>query len=109
GSELALKAAAIVATSVVVGGLGFKAVSAVATPETPKSGLQQLQGQARLFAPSVLRGQASVTPKRSDGASAFRHSSRARSGHDALTSQPPNDRASQIGRPEPGQPLGEAS
>ncbi len=32
GSELALKAAAIVATSVVVGGLGFKAVSAVATP-----------------------------------------------------------------------------
>jgi RNA polymerase sigma-70 factor (ECF subfamily) len=32
GSQLVLKAAALVATSVVVGGLGFKAVSAVATP-----------------------------------------------------------------------------
>src|SRR5213596_387705 len=43
GSQLVLKAAALVATSIVVGGLGFKAVSAVATPDPPTSRLQQLQ------------------------------------------------------------------
>jgi len=109
GSELVLKVAALVATGVVVGGLGFKAVNAVATPDAPTPGLEQLQGQAQRFAPSMLRGPASVTPKRSDGASAFRHRLRALSGHGALTGQPPNDRASQIGRPEPAQPVGEAS
>src|SRR5437899_2782648 len=73
GSELVLKAAAIVATSVVVGGLGFKAVSAVATPDTPTSRLEQLQGQARLFGPSLLGGPASANRNRSDYP--FRHPS----------------------------------
>src|SRR5512132_536956 len=73
GSQLVLKAAALVATSVVVGGLGFKAVSAVATPDPPTSRAQQLQGQARLFAPNVLRGPGSGSPRGSVDVSAFRH------------------------------------
>src|SRR5881227_2274947 len=53
GSELVLKAAAIVATGVLAGGLGFKAANAIATPETPAPRVPQLQAQARPFGPSV--------------------------------------------------------
>lgn len=110
GSQLVLKAAALVATSVVVGGLGFKAVSAVATPDPPTSRLQQLQGQARLFAPNVLRGPDSGNPKRSVDVSAFRHPLRAVSGDGALSSPPTNGAPSEIGGgPEVAQPLGETS
>jgi len=108
GSQLVLKAAALVATSVVVGGLGFKAVSAVATPDPPTSRVQQLQGQARLFAANVLRGPESGTPKGADG-SAFRHPLRAVSGGGAL-SGPPTKGPSEIGGvPGVAQPVGGAS
>jgi RNA polymerase sigma-70 factor, ECF subfamily len=108
GSQLVLKAAALVATSVVVGGLGFKAVSAVATPDPPASRFQQLQGQPRLFAANALRGPGSATPRGSDG-SAFRHPLRAVSGGGAL-GRPPTKDPSQIGGvPEAAQPVGGAS
>jgi RNA polymerase sigma-70 factor, ECF subfamily len=109
GSQLLLKAAALVATSVVVGGLGFKAVSAVATPDPPTSRLQQLQGQARLFAPNVLRGPESGNPKRSVDVSAFRHPLRAVSGDGALSGPPTNDPSEIGGVPEAGQPVGGTS
>jgi RNA polymerase sigma-70 factor (ECF subfamily) len=109
GSELVLKVAALVASSVVVGGLGFKAVSAVATPEAPASLAEQLQGQARPFAPSVLRGPASATLNRSVDVSGFRHPARAASGKGALSGTPTNDRPSASGLSEPGQPAGPTS
>jgi RNA polymerase sigma-70 factor (ECF subfamily) len=109
GSQLALKVAAVVATSIVAGGLGFKAVSAVATPEAPTSELQQLHSQARSFAPSVLRQPASRAQKRAVDVAAFRHRSRAVIGHDALTSAPTTDRPSQIAGSEPAQPGGAMS
>src|SRR6185312_2276460 len=90
GSQLVLKAAALVATSVVVGGLGFKAVSAVATPDPPTAHLQQLQGQEQLFAPNVLRGPESGNAKRSVDGSAFGHPLRAVSGGGALSGPPAN-------------------
>jgi RNA polymerase sigma-70 factor (ECF subfamily) len=108
GSQLVLKAAALVATSVVVGGLGFKAVSAVATPDPPTSRFQQLQGQARLFAANVLRGPASGTPKGSD-VSAFRHPLRAVSGGGALGGPSTKDPSQIGGVPEAAQPIGGTS
>jgi RNA polymerase sigma factor (sigma-70 family) len=107
GSQLVLKAAALVATSVVVGGLGFKAVSAVATPDPPTSRLQQLQGQERLFAPNVLRGPESG--KRSVDGSAFGHPLRAVSGGGALSSPPANDPSEVGGVPEAAQLVGGTS
>jgi hypothetical protein len=109
GSQLLLKAAALVATSVVVGGLGFKAVSAVATPDPPTSRLRQLQGQARLFAPNVLRGPESGNPKRSVDVSAFRHPLRAVSGDGALSGPPTNDPSVIGGVPGAAQPVGGTS
>ncbi len=108
GSQLVLKAAALVATSIVVGGLGFKAVSAVATPDPPTSRLQQLQGQARLFAPNVLRGPGSGNQKRSVAVSA-RHPLRAVSGGGALSGPPTNDPSEIGGVPEAAQPVGGTS
>ena len=109
GSQLVLKAAALVATSIVVGGLGFKAVSAVATPDPPTSRLQQLQGQARLFAPNVLRGPGSGNQKRSVDVSAFRHPLRAVSGGGALSGPPTNDPSEIGGVPGAAQPVGGTS
>ena len=108
GSQLVLKAAALVATSFVVGGLGFKAVSAVATPDPPTSRFQQLQGQARLFAANVLRGPESGTPKGSD-VSAFRHPLRAVSGGGALGGPSTKDPSEIGGVPGAAQPVGGAS
>ena len=109
GSQLVLKAAALVATSVVVGGLGFKAVSAVATPDPPTSRLQQLQGQERLFAPNVLRGPESGNAKRSADGSAFGHPLRAVSGGGALSGPPANDPSGVGGVPEAAQLVGGTS
>jgi hypothetical protein len=109
GSQLVLKAAALVATSVVVGGLGFKAVSAVATPDPPTSRAQQLQGQARLFAPNVLRGPGSGSPRGSVDVSAFRHPLPAVSGGGALGGPSTKDPSVIGGGPGAAQPAGGAS
>jgi RNA polymerase sigma-70 factor (ECF subfamily) len=109
GSQLVLKAAALVATSVVVGGLGFKAVSAVATPDPPTAHLQQLQGQEQLFAPNVLRGPESGNAKRSVGGSAFGHPLRAVSGGGALSGPPANDPSEIGGVPGAAQLVGGTS
>src|SRR5947207_1289030 len=79
-----LKAAAIVATGVLAGGLGFKAANAIATPETPAPRVPQLQAQARPFGPSVLGQPAVVGRNGSLGDSVFRHPAPAVSGHGAL-------------------------
>ena len=105
GSELALKVAALVATSVVAGGLGFKAANAIATPESPTSGLGQSQKQLRLFAPSVLRRPAVGGRKGSLNDSVFRHPGRAVSGPGALRVAPINDPSSPNVRSEFAQPV----
>jgi RNA polymerase sigma-70 factor, ECF subfamily len=108
GSQFVLKAAALVATSVVVGGLGFKAVSAVATPDPPTSRFHQLQGQARLFAANVPWGPESGTPKGAD-VSAFRHPLRGVSGGGTLSRPPTKDPSEIGGVPGVPQPVGGAS
>src|SRR5947208_7271204 len=100
GSELVLKAAAIVATGVLAGGLGFKAANAIATPETPAPRVPQ-QAQARPFGPSVLGQLAVVGGKRSLGDSVFRHPAPAVSGHGALSGAPTDDPSSPSDRSEP--------
>src|SRR5256886_4719592 len=72
GSQLLLKTAALVATSVVVGGFGFKAVSAVATPGPPTFRPQPLPGQERLFAPNALRVPEAGSPDSSFDSSGVR-------------------------------------
>ena len=106
GSELVLKAAAIVATGVLAGGLGFKAANAIATPETPAPRVPQLQAQARPFGPSVLGQPAVVGRNGSLGDSVFRHPAPAVSGHGALRGGPTDDPSSPSDHSEPAQPAG---
>ena len=92
GSELAFKAAAVVATSVVAGGLGFKAADAVATPDQPATVAQvHEQAQARLMAGTVLQRPTAAAVPRSGDASAFRHSRPGVSRHGALRKVATND------------------
>ena len=105
GSELVLKAAAIVATGVLAGGLGFKAANAIATPETPAPRVPQ-QAPARPFGPSVLWQPAVLRGKGSLGDSVFRHPAPAVSGHGALSGAPTDDPSSPSDRSEPAQPAG---
>jgi RNA polymerase sigma-70 factor (ECF subfamily) len=103
GSELALKAAAIVATGVITGGLGYKAVSAVATPEPPTTPAQQVRAfvPAQAVAASPLRPSAAGGTRAVDVA-AFRHPRPGVSTAGKLGSAPPtNDRPSGTGGAEP--------
>jgi RNA polymerase sigma-70 factor, ECF subfamily len=102
GSELALKAAAIVATGVVAGGLGFKAVGVVATPESSTSAPQQVRLGQHSVAASPLRLSARV---QRHSAAAASHPAPAVSGQRELRSAPTNDQPSESGvtlpAPEP--------
>jgi RNA polymerase sigma-70 factor (ECF subfamily) len=120
GSQLALKVVAAVATGIVAGGLGFKAVGAVATPEPAATPLAQQHGQGRAFVPSMRKGAGVDAGHGSVDASAFRHPSRAASRHGALESAPTNDQPSDNVRseaesaksaesPESPQPAGNSS
>jgi RNA polymerase sigma-70 factor, ECF subfamily len=98
GSELALKAAAIVATGVITGGLGYKAVSAVATPEPPTTPAQQV----RAFAPAQAAGASPLSRPAAGGTravdvAAFRHPRPGVSTGGKLGSAPTNDKPSETG------------
>src|SRR5690349_21702137 len=103
GSELALKAAAIVATGVITGGLGYKAVSAVATPEPPTTPAQQV----RAFVPAQAAAASPLSPSAAAGAravdvAAFRHPRPGVPTPGKLGSAPPtNDRPSGTGGAKP--------
>src|SRR6266480_3319689 len=105
GSELVLKAAAIVATGILAGGLGFKAANAIGTSEKPTPRVPQ-QSQARLFGASVLGQPAVGGRKGALGDSVFRHPAPTVSGHGALRGAPTDDPSSPSDRSEPAQPAG---
>jgi len=90
GSQLALKAAAVVATSVVAGGLGFKAVDAVATPDR-QAAVPRLHEQARHVVEPVPQRHDGAAVRRTVDAAAFGHSRPAVSRHGALRQVPTND------------------
>jgi RNA polymerase sigma-70 factor (ECF subfamily) len=98
GSELALKAAAVVATSVVAGGLGFKAVDAVATREPSASPAPQVHALVQPLAANPLRAPASAR-KQSVDVSGFRHPGPAVLRQPGLRGAPTNDRPSEGGTP----------
>jgi RNA polymerase sigma-70 factor (ECF subfamily) len=100
GSELALKAAAIVATGVVAGGLGFKAVDAIATADPVTSPATQVQRLLQPLGANPLRPPGSAR-RHSVDIAAFRHSAPAVSTRGKLRSAPTNDRPSESGRTEP--------
>jgi RNA polymerase sigma-70 factor (ECF subfamily) len=94
GSELAVKAAAVVATGVVAGGLGFKAAEAVATPDRQQAaGAPRLREQAQPSIGAPL-GQPTTAAAKIAG---FRHLRSAVSRQGALRSSPTNDRPSESG------------
>ena len=74
GSQVALKVAAVVATGVVAGGLGYKTVDAVATAEPAKAVAASPQSHPELFKPASRLAQ--HARQRPDVA-AFRHPGRA--------------------------------
>jgi RNA polymerase sigma-70 factor (ECF subfamily) len=95
GSELALKAAAIVAGGVIAGGLGYKTVDAVATPQPAANPTQQVRA-LRPAAANPLRQPAAARKQSAAAVAAatFRHRSRAATGEGKLTGAPTNDRPS---------------
>ena len=95
GSELAVKAAAVVATGVVAGGLGFKAVDAVATPDRQTVGSPRLHEQSRSAAGIALRQPQSAVTRRTVRAAALRHLRSAVTRQGALRSAPTNDQPSE--------------
>ena len=77
GSELALKVAAVVATGVVAGGLGYKTVDAVATAEPASVAAAKPRAHAELAAKSG--SQLGSTARQRPNLKAFRHPARAHS------------------------------
>jgi RNA polymerase sigma-70 factor (ECF subfamily) len=98
GSELALKAAAFVATGVIAGGLGYKAVDAVATPEASAPVAQEAR---RVLQPSTANPlQRPLARDRAAAAVAgFRHPKGGVSSDGKLSSAPTGDRPSESGGP----------
>jgi RNA polymerase sigma-70 factor (ECF subfamily) len=77
GSQVALKVAAVVATGAVAGGLGYKSVDAVATPDAGAKRNAQVRHEPRAFAPSALRRSSRAAAARSAINVAALHHSRA--------------------------------
>jgi RNA polymerase sigma-70 factor (ECF subfamily) len=96
GSDLALKAAAFVATGVIAGGLGYKAVDAVATPEASAPAGQEAR---RVLQPSTANPlQRPIARDRAAAAGAgFRHPQRGVSSGGKLSGAPTGDRPSESG------------
>jgi|SRR5215212_159036 len=90
GPQVALKAAAVVATSVVAGGLGFKAVDAVATPDR-QAAVPRLHEQTRHVLGPVRQRHAGAAVGRTVDVAGFRHSRPAVARHGALRQVPTND------------------
>ena len=110
GSEVALKVAAVVATGAVAGGLGYKSVDAVATPDAGAKRVAQVRHEPRAYTPSVLRRSSRAAAARSAiDVAAFQHSRAAVRGHGALRKEPTNDPVSAGGPPAASEQQGEAS
>jgi RNA polymerase sigma-70 factor (ECF subfamily) len=109
GSEVALKVAAVVATGAVAGGLGYKSVDAVATPDAGTTRAAQVRHEPRAYALSALRRSSRAAAARSAiDVAAFHHSRAAVRGHGALSKAPTNDPVSAGGAPAAPVPQSEA-
>jgi RNA polymerase sigma-70 factor (ECF subfamily) len=95
GSEVALKVAAVVATGAVAGGLGYKGVDAVATPDAATTRAAQVRLEPRASAPSVLRR----SSRAAVNVASFRHSRPAVRRQGALRKAPTNEPVSGGGAP----------
>ena len=110
GSEVALKVAAVVATGAVAGGLGYKSVDAVATPDAGAKRVAQVRHEPRAYTPSVLRRSSRAAAARSAiDVAAFQHSRAAVRSHGALRKEPTNDPVSAGGAPAASEQQGAAS
>jgi RNA polymerase sigma-70 factor (ECF subfamily) len=111
GSEVALKVAAVVATGVVAGGLGYKTVGAVGTPDPMTAAAPQVSHEPRASAP------ASAQAQRALDVASFHHSRRAVAGRGALDKAPASDPTSnapaaseqQSKKPQAPQPVAAAA
>jgi RNA polymerase sigma-70 factor (ECF subfamily) len=100
GSEVVLKVAAIVAGGLVMGGLGFKAVTAVARPEQTPTPVQQAGYHATPAWADPVQSIVGARNTRSGYGTSFAgmpHAPRGTGGGDELRSVPTNDRASATG------------
>jgi RNA polymerase sigma-70 factor, ECF subfamily len=101
GSEVALKVAAVVATGVVAGGVGYKSVDAIGTPDASATQVVQVRHDPRAYAPSSLRPRSSraAAARSAIDVASFRHSRSAVTGQGALRKAPTNDSVSTGGAP----------
>jgi hypothetical protein len=99
GSELALKAAAIVATGAIAGGLGYKAAKSVATPGPAENLAQQVRSVGPATANPLLQPGSARRPVAAGAASV--HPRPGVTADGKLGSAPANDRPSGGGQSEP--------
>jgi RNA polymerase sigma-70 factor (ECF subfamily) len=102
GSDLALKAAAVVATSALAGGLGYKAVNAVATPQ-PSTPVAPLVYHARPLTPASPRSARTEAKSAPVEVASFRHAKPAVARQRRLRRAATNDRLTAT-VPAPGEP-----
>ncbi|MGN6430109.1 MAG: RNA polymerase sigma factor [Gaiellaceae bacterium] len=103
GTDVALKVAAVVATGAVVGGLGYKTVGAVATPD-PVSAAVQIRHDQGALAPHSPTGSSRASVSRQSQGASFRHSRPAAAGQGALRKAPAGDSISTGGAPTASAP-----
>jgi RNA polymerase sigma-70 factor, ECF subfamily len=108
GSEIAVKVAAVVATGAVVGGLGYKTVGTVATPDPVRAAVPQTRHESRAFAPPSLELSSRGVPHVIDTAS-FHHSHPPVAGPGTLRRAPTGDSISSGGAPAASEPQSEKS
>jgi RNA polymerase sigma-70 factor (ECF subfamily) len=94
GSELVLKIAAVVATGVVAGGLGFKSVKALATSDPATKQLSPSQYEARGSSPNPALSLSHPAGQRAR-VGTFRHPRRGIAAQRTLRGAPTNDRPSE--------------
>jgi len=99
GSELVVKAAAIVATGVIAGGLGYKAANSVATPEPAENVAQQVGSAGSATGNPLLQPASSSRPVAAGAA--FLHPRPGVTPDGKLGNAPGNDRPSEGGQSEP--------
>ena len=110
GSEIALKAAAVVATTAVAGGLGYKAVNAVARPEAAPAAAAALVRHDAKAPGQVTRqsARAAALERRAARVASFHHAKAGVAKRGRLRSAPTNDRRSATA-PVAGEPAAAAA
>ena len=117
GSEVALKVAAVVATGVVAGGLGYKTVGSVGTRDPVTAAAPQVRHEPRASAPASVAWSSHASVQRAVDVASFHHSRPTVAGQGALTKAPATDPTSsapaasgtQSKKPQAPQPVAEVA